>query len=132
MFVEEDEMITTTVRNLMHSKSLTIHHHGLHQHGTPWMDGVPGLSQTLISTGDTYVYKFLAHPAGTHFYHTHVAQLGLRGPFIVKAKTDPHRSLYDTDENVLLFSKFSLQLFVKRSLSTFNIKRVIFPYHHDY
>jgi iron transport multicopper oxidase len=107
MFVDEDELITTTVRNLMYSKSLTIHHHGLHQHGTPWMDGVPGLSQTLISTGETYVYKFLAHPAGTHFYHTHVAQLGLRGPFIVKAKTDPHRSLYDTDENVLLFSDFS-------------------------
>lgn len=107
LIVDEDELVTTTVRNHMYSKSLTIHHHGLHQHGTPWMDGVPGLSQTLISAGETYVYKFLAHPAGTHFYHTHVAQLGLRGPFIVKAKVDPHISLYDKDETILLFSDLS-------------------------
>jgi len=107
IFVNEDEVVETTVRNRMYSKSLTIHHHGLHQHGTPWMDGVPGLSQTLIAPGSDMVYKFLAHPAGTHFYHTHVAQLGLRGPFIVRAKEDPHVSLYDSDENVVFLSDLS-------------------------
>lgn len=107
VYVDEDEVVVTTVRNRMYSKSLTIHHHGLHQHGTPWMDGVPGLSQTLIAPGSTKIYQFIAHPAGTHFYHTHVAQLGLRGPFIVRAKEDPHRALYDTDENVLFISDLS-------------------------
>ena len=68
------------------------------------MDGVPLLSQQLVAPGEVFKYEFLAHPAGTHFYHTHVAQLGLRGPFIVRAKIDPHRSLYDSDETVVFLS----------------------------
>lgn len=41
------------------------------QQGTPWSDGVPGLSQSPIHPGDTFVYKFKATPAGNHWYHSH-------------------------------------------------------------
>ena len=35
--------------------------------GTPWSDGVPGLTQTPIEPGDSYVYRFKASPSGTYW-----------------------------------------------------------------
>lgn len=35
---------------------------------TPWSDGVPGLSQTPIEPGESYVYRFTAYPPGQYWY----------------------------------------------------------------
>jgi FtsP/CotA-like multicopper oxidase with cupredoxin domain len=45
----------------------TVHWHGLEMLGTPWSDGVPGLSQKPIEPGDSYIYRFKASPAGTYW-----------------------------------------------------------------
>jgi FtsP/CotA-like multicopper oxidase with cupredoxin domain len=65
----------------------SIHWHGLRQFGTPTMDGVEGVSRAPIAPGESFVYDFVAEPAGTHWYHSHVGVQygdGLFGPFVVE------------------------------------------------
>jgi hypothetical protein len=38
--------------------------------GTPWSDGMPGLSQTPIEPGRSFIYRFPATPAGTYWSET--------------------------------------------------------------
>ena len=46
------------VRNKLLSDSAAIHWHGIHQRGTPWMDGVAYISQCPIGPGQTFTYRF--------------------------------------------------------------------------
>lgn len=48
-----------------------VHFHGIQQTGTPWSDGVPGLSQYAIQPSDTYMYRWTADEQGSYFYHSH-------------------------------------------------------------
>lgn len=44
----------------------------IHWHGVPVpnsMDGVPNLTQAPIATGTTFLYDFVAAPAGSYMYH---------------------------------------------------------------
>jgi len=43
-------------------------------HETPWSDGVPGITQRQIGTGETFKYKWHATQYGSYWYHAH--QLG--------------------------------------------------------
>ena len=87
----------------------TIHSHGL---WVPWrMDGVShgaeghhGPSLT-IKPGETFVYEYIARPAGTHFYHCHVntnehLNRGMAGAFIVLPRVPDPR--VDRDEVIVL------------------------------
>ncbi|KAL4909873.1 hypothetical protein BDW74DRAFT_186268 [Aspergillus multicolor] len=49
----------------------TVHFHGVEQQGTPWSDGVPGLSQRPIPPGESFLYKWRATNHGSYFYHAH-------------------------------------------------------------
>ena len=49
------------VRNKLLSDSAAIHWHGIHQRGTPWMDGVGYITQCPIGPGQTFTYKFKVH-----------------------------------------------------------------------
>jgi FtsP/CotA-like multicopper oxidase with cupredoxin domain len=67
----------------------SIHWHGFLQHGTPTMDGVEGVSREAIGPGESFVYEFVAEPAGTHWYHSHFGVQygnGLFGPFVVEPR----------------------------------------------
>lgn len=44
---------------------------GIEQQDTPWSDGVPGLSQTPIPSGGSFLYKWRATNHGSYFYHAH-------------------------------------------------------------
>ncbi|PLN78993.1 multicopper oxidase-domain-containing protein [Aspergillus taichungensis] len=48
-----------------------VHFHGISQTGTPWSDGVPGLSQKPIAPGGQFLYKWRATEYGSYFYHAH-------------------------------------------------------------
>ena len=70
----------------------TIHLHGIR--GTPdTMDGVAGISQPLVRTGESFRYSFVANRAGTFIYHTHgqesLLNSGLYGAVIVDAANPP-------------------------------------------
>lgn len=71
----------------------TVHWHGIDL-ANP-MDGVPGYTQDPIEPGETFVYEFVAYPAGTRFYHTHGSHhgdearqmdMGLAGAFVVEPR----------------------------------------------
>ncbi|KAF7862713.1 hypothetical protein EAF04_007586 [Stromatinia cepivora] len=91
------DMIQVTVRNHIKDEGTTIHWHGLLQNGTPWMDGVPGVSQCPISPGSEFAYRFRADQYGTSWYHSHYSDQyggGLFGPLIIYG---PQHVNYDID-----------------------------------
>ncbi len=64
----------------------TIHWHGILL--PSGMDGVGGLSQPQIKSGETYVYEFTLRQHGTHMYHPHADEtvqmaMGMMGFFII-------------------------------------------------
>jgi len=81
----EGDLVRITVKNNT-SVDHTLHAHGI---WTPTvMDGVPDMTQKPIAPGESFVYEFIAKPAGFHWYHCHVnaaehLEMGLFGGFIV-------------------------------------------------
>jgi FtsP/CotA-like multicopper oxidase with cupredoxin domain len=70
----------------------SVHWHGLHQPGTWQMDGVDKVSHEPIAPGASFTYEFIATPAGTHWYHSHVGVQygnGLFGPLVVDEFVPP-------------------------------------------
>lgn len=60
---------------------------GIEQLGTPWSDGMPGLSQRPILPGSSFVYRWTANEYGMYFYHSHLkSQIsdGLFGPLYIR------------------------------------------------
>ncbi|KDQ26265.1 laccase [Pleurotus ostreatus PC15] len=80
----------------------TIHWHGLFQKGTNWADGVAMVTQCPIIPGHSFLYDFrVPDQAGTFWYHSHLGTQycdGLRGPLVIYSKNDPHKHLYDVDD----------------------------------
>lgn len=65
------DTIIIDVVNKAHGSASAIHWHGLHMKDTPYMDGVPYVTQCPTLYGCTFRYWFDATEAGTHFYHSH-------------------------------------------------------------
>jgi FtsP/CotA-like multicopper oxidase with cupredoxin domain len=87
----EGDLVRITVKNNT-SVDHTLHAHGL------WaptvMDGVPDMTQKPIGPGQSFLYEFVAKPAGFHWYHCHVntaehLEMGLYGGFIVHPAPQP-------------------------------------------
>ncbi|OAL06326.1 Cupredoxin [Phaeosphaeriaceae sp. SRC1lsM3a] len=82
----QGDWVEIEVHNLMPFNS-TIHAHGIHQTGTPWADGVPGLSQRPIPANGNYTYRWRADAYGSYFYHAHSrGQIddGAYGPIVIR------------------------------------------------
>lgn len=66
----------------------------VHWHGMPipnGMDGVPGLTQSPINPGQTFLYDWKAPVSGTYWYHSHSGiqnDRGLYGPLIIEPKRE--------------------------------------------
>ena len=82
--------LKVTVINSLLSESITIHWHGLHQRGTPWMDGVPLITQCPILPYTDFTYTFTLKEVGTHWYHSHSGATRTDGLFgaVVVTSTD--------------------------------------------
>jgi manganese oxidase len=82
----------------------SIHWHGiLLPNG---MDGVAGLNQEPIATGETFRYEFTLRQHGTHMYHPHFDEMtqmamGMMGLFIIHPR-DPQSFRVDRDFAILL------------------------------
>ncbi|KAH8908583.1 laccase TilA [Coniochaeta sp. PMI_546] len=86
LIVDEGDNVEVMVWNNMPNQT-TIHFHGIDQIGTPWSDGVPGLSQRPIPPGEAFLYRWNANAYGSYFYHAHEqSQIvdGLFGPIYVR------------------------------------------------
>ncbi|KAI2814148.1 hypothetical protein CBS115989_8772 [Aspergillus niger] len=90
--------------------STTIHFHGIRQQGTPWSDGVPGLTQLPIGPGSQFLYAWKADDYGTYIYHSHEAARiddGLYGAIYIEPADNIEKpfSIITTDEVELEFLK---------------------------
>ena len=68
------QRVQVTVINEVFDDGTTVHWHGMLQRNTPFMDGVPGLTQCPISNvpgNNTLVYDFTTDEPGTFWYHGH-------------------------------------------------------------
>ncbi|XP_055902686.1 uncharacterized protein LOC129938892 [Eupeodes corollae] len=111
-----NDTIMVDVKNHLLGESTTIHWHGLHQRDTPYMDGVPHVSQCPIQPHTTFRYTFAAVNPGTHFWHSHTGMQrgdGCFGPMIIRQprEIDPHGKAYDFDlpEHKLLIQDWTHQ-----------------------
>ena len=73
-------------------EATSIHWHGIRVPHP--MDGVPGLTQSPVEPGETFVYEFTPPDAGTYWYHSHqrgneqIAR-GLYGAIVVEDPAEP-------------------------------------------
>ncbi|CAG8522690.1 3064_t:CDS:2 [Cetraspora pellucida] len=81
------------------SVETAMHWHGMFQRGTPWYDGVPGMTQCLLASKSSLTYEFsVDEQSGTYWWHSHYkAQYldGILGPLIIHDKNDPYVKEYD-------------------------------------
>jgi FtsP/CotA-like multicopper oxidase with cupredoxin domain len=99
----EGERLRIVLKNAL-SEPTTIHWHGVDVPNP--MDGVPGVTQKPVQPGETFVYEFEAHPAGTRWYHTHVDEhrqmdLGLAAPLIIEPAGE-QRTAQDREVTLVL------------------------------
>ncbi|MGH7407275.1 MAG: multicopper oxidase family protein, partial [Candidatus Methylomirabilales bacterium] len=101
--LREGERVRIVLKNEL-PEPTTIHWHGVDVPNP--MDGVPGVTQAPVKSGETFIYEFEARPAGTRWYHTHFQEhtqldLGLYAPLIIEpAEADPFP--YDREYTLLL------------------------------
>ncbi|KAG0151281.1 hypothetical protein CROQUDRAFT_720004 [Cronartium quercuum f. sp. fusiforme G11] len=102
----EGDTISVMVKNQL-NVDVSIHWHGMYQHGTPWMDGVTGVTQCAIPAGSSFLYEFtITGQFGTYWYHAHSQALnadGIAGPLIVHSPRDPLKRGVDYDRDMILF-----------------------------
>ncbi|CAF3791376.1 unnamed protein product [Rotaria sp. Silwood1] len=101
---ENDTLIIRVINRLLVPS--VIHWHGMHQIGTPGMDGAVGITQCAIPPQSKMIYKFKAEPAGTTWYHGHVLEQytdGLYGPLIIRRQNELNGRHYDS-ERILMVS----------------------------
>ncbi|KAF6203748.1 hypothetical protein GE061_002082 [Apolygus lucorum] len=99
----ENDILVVDVVNRLPGQGVTIHWRGQKQSESPYMDGVPMLTQCPISSYTTFQYKFRAAQAGTHLWHSHTGNEfldGIFGPLIVRKadRVEEQRTLYDVDD----------------------------------
>jgi FtsP/CotA-like multicopper oxidase with cupredoxin domain len=84
--LRQGEPVRIVVKNQL-DQDTTVHWHGIRLPNA--MDGVPGLTQPPIRSGESFIYEFTPPDAGTFWYHPHVNSLeqlgrGLAGALIVE------------------------------------------------
>jgi FtsP/CotA-like multicopper oxidase with cupredoxin domain len=84
--LRQGEPVRIIVQNNL-TEGTTVHWHGIRLPIA--MDGVPGISQPLIRSGERFVYEFTPPDAGTFWYHPHADSLqqlgrGMAGALIVE------------------------------------------------
>lgn len=90
---EQGDLIEVRVENASVPDGITLHWHGIDVPNS--MDGVAGVTQDAIRTGQSFTYRFVADEVGTYWYHSHQisheqVRRGLLGAVVVVPKNvDP-------------------------------------------
>ncbi|MFA6045913.1 MAG: copper oxidase [Phycisphaerales bacterium] len=102
--VEGDRIRLLVTNNLPEGIHTSMHWHGiLLPNG---MDGVGGLTQKHIRTGETFKYEYALRQHGTYMYHPHFDEmfqmgLGLMGMFVIHPR-DPSIRRVDRDFAIIM------------------------------
>ncbi|CAG9834834.1 unnamed protein product [Diabrotica balteata] len=97
-----NDILIVDVINKLQTESLTMHWRGQNNEETPFMDGVPLITQCPVGPYTTYQYKFRASSPGTHSYHAFSdfeRTNGLHGALVIRKaeKIEPNIYNYDID-----------------------------------
>ncbi|KAH7149130.1 multicopper oxidase-domain-containing protein [Dactylonectria estremocensis] len=104
LVADQDDWIYVNVHNYS-PYNTTLHFHGIEMLGTPWSDGVPGVTQQPIEPDASFTYKFKATQYGSYWYHAHFRgqiEDGFYGPIVIhprRGDPDPFH-LISEDINV--------------------------------
>ncbi|XP_033107123.1 laccase-1-like [Anneissia japonica] len=127
-----DTVRVRLINELVDHSGLTIHWYGMHQIGTNWMDGASMITQCPVPQSSSFVYKFIANPAGTHWWHAHSGYQrddGMFGSLIVKQpkEAEQNSNEYDVDvaENVIMLLDWSSRPAISVFLMTQSPSRYI-------
>ena len=91
IIVHHQQKVVIHVHNNLSSQGVSVHWHGMHQIGTPWMDGVGQVTQCQIGPSSSFSYVYTANPSGTFWYHSHTGAQrtdGFFGALIVKERPE--------------------------------------------
>jgi FtsP/CotA-like multicopper oxidase with cupredoxin domain len=99
---KEGQLVRIIVHNQL-DQGTSFHLHGMVLPES--VDGIPNSQSGLIKAGDTYVYQFVAKPAGTYWYHPQIMHAdqkvkGMYGAFIVEPDTTT--KIIDSDVILIL------------------------------
>jgi len=124
----EGDEILVDLKNELGSDTTSIHWHGLHMTDTPYMDGVPHVTQCPVVPASTFRYHFLADNVGTHYWHSHSGFQradGMFGSLLIRSAQDGLRHLYDTDDpsHVLLLTDW---------LDALTIEKFVYHHHSEH
>ncbi|KAF5341605.1 hypothetical protein D9758_014080 [Tetrapyrgos nigripes] len=106
ILLNKGDRVNITVNNQLTDsnmrRSTSIHWHGFFQAHTSYADGPAFVNQCPIAPGDSFSYAFdTAGQTGSYWYHSHLSTQycdGLRGAFVVYDPEDPHKELYQVDD----------------------------------
>ncbi|SPR00086.1 L-ascorbate oxidase [Plasmodiophora brassicae] len=101
------DRLEITVRNQQLNGSISIHLHGIAQHGTPFYDGAAGVNQAPIPPLSQYTLRVQLgeRESGTFFYHAHSGlDQSVVGALIVHNDERDHAVMNYDDERVILLS----------------------------
>ncbi|KAK9468476.1 multicopper oxidase-domain-containing protein [Lipomyces arxii] len=94
IIVDEGDTIKLLVINNL-PIPITVHFHGVNQAGTPWYDGVSGISQSPIRPAESFTYEFTTEGQyGMFWYHAHhrtYYQDGVRGAVYIRPNSSHPR-----------------------------------------
>lgn len=98
LVVHDGDLVQVNLHNAIPGIGVTIHWHGLNVPNAE--DGVPGVTQNAVQTGQSFTYKFRVHQTGTFWYHSHQdaydeVDRGLYGAFVSLPKGAPAPGLQD-------------------------------------
>lgn len=107
IWANHGDMLEITVHNRLDCMALTVHWHAQLQRGTPFMDGVPGVTQAPIPINHTFTYRFRATKYGTFYYHSHFmgTQLmaGVKGPLVIYSEEERQGHAKHYDGEMIMF-----------------------------
>jgi FtsP/CotA-like multicopper oxidase with cupredoxin domain len=102
--VTEGDKVRFVVTNEM-DESTAIHFHGLRVPNS--QDGVPYITQGVITPGSTFSYEFTVRNHGSHMYHSHhnaaeQTTSGLLGALVVEPADKSREPVVDADYTLIL------------------------------
>ncbi|OAX34405.1 laccase [Rhizopogon vinicolor AM-OR11-026] len=109
---QKGDLFSISVLNQLQDENMplltSIHWHGIRQLKTNWADGVAFITQCPIPQYGSFLHQFSAPgQTGTYWYHSHFSTQycdGLRGPLVIYDPEDPHRGLYDVDDETTIIT----------------------------
>lgn len=126
ILVTEGDRVQIQLENRL-PQATSIHWHGLIVPDS--VDGVPGIGAgPIVEPGETYVYDFTIHQAGTYMYHSHASpeqeMMGMAGMIVSLPRT---MSLADR-EYLILLQEWSVQMGSMRDTYEIDPKSMDFNY----